>query len=276
MGLLDLFRKKADINKETFRAEVRDAVKDGKLSAEGVRQLEKRKTELDVDAASADQTIIRREAFQVAADAVIAGGRISAAEEQELQRIQAYLGLKDAQVAQTRVELARLRRLTEMKAGKFPSISPENTVMRGLQMGAGEVPHWAELATLLDAQDAGGTAGIGQRVVARAMYQPGSAAAFSVPLKNALAMAEGHLVLTNRRMLFKSPERVFEYAYDKPEEIHLYKDGVRLRLRGGRAVIFKLRTEGNVDFIGLTISMAQNPRLFQPDQTMSGKSLDFS
>ena len=108
MGLLDLFRKKADVNKEAFRAEVKDAVKDGKLTAEGVRHLEKRKAELDVDVASADQTIIRREAFQVAADAVIAGGRISAAEEKELQRIQAYLGLKDVQVAQTRVELARL------------------------------------------------------------------------------------------------------------------------------------------------------------------------
>ena len=57
-------------------------------------------------------------------------------------------------------------------------------------------------------------------------------------------------------------DKITGFTYDRPEEINLYKDGLRLRLGNGRAVLFKFRSVENADFIGLIISKAQNPRMF--------------
>lgn len=276
MGLKDmLFGKKEDANKVAYREEVKKAVSDGKLTADKMARLEKLKGELDVTAASQDFTMVRRAQYQTAADAMMAQGKLTEGEEKELQRIQAFLGLKDQQIAQTKVELGRLRILTEMRAGKFPEISAQNVVLRGLKLAEGEVAHWAEIAIGLEAQDAGGPAGAGLKLPPKVAYQPGSAAPYTLPLKGATPMAEGHLILTSLRIVMKGQDKTTAFTYDKPEEIHIYKDGVRLRLGGGRAVLFKFRSLESYDFIGLLVAKGLNPALFGPggDQT---QSLDFS
>jgi hypothetical protein len=274
MGLMDLFKKKEDQNKEAYRDEVKKALSDGKLTADKMQRLEALKKELDVTAASQDYTMVRREQFQAAADAIKSTGKLTEKEEKELQRIQQFLGLKDQQIAQSKMELGRLRTLTEMRTGKFPVISAENVVLRGLRMGEGEVPHWAELAILLDAPDPGGTVGVGLKLVPKALYQAGSAAPYTLPMKGATPVAEGHLIMTSTRMIFKSNEgKSNNYVYDKPEEINLYKDGLRLRMGGGRAVMMKFRSVENADFIGILVSKGQNPELYS---SQDGPSLDFS
>ena len=270
MGLMDMFKKK-DTAKETFRDEVKKAVSDGKLTPDKMARLEKLKEELDVTSASQDYTMVRREQYQAAADAVKSTGKLTEKEEKELQRIQAFLGLKDAQIAQDKAELGRLRILTEMRSGKFPTISPENVVLRGIKLAEDEIAHWAEIAIMLEAQDPGGTAGVGLRLVPNAAYQVTTANSYTLPMKGATPVAEGHLVMTSARMMFKG-DKVTGFAYDRPEEINLYKDGLRLRMGGGRAVLFKFRSVENADFIGLIISKAQNPRMFGED----APSLDFS
>ena len=75
MGLKDmLFGKKEDANKVAYRDEVKKAVSDGKLTADKMARLEKLKQELDVTAASQDFTMVRREQYQTAADAMMKGG----------------------------------------------------------------------------------------------------------------------------------------------------------------------------------------------------------
>lgn len=270
MGLMDMFKKK-DAAKETYREEVKKAVSDGKLTADKMQRLEELKKELDVTSASQDFTMVRREQYQAAADAVKATGKLTEKEEKELQRIQAFLGLKDAQIAQDKAELGRLRILTEMRTGKFPVISSENVVLRGIKLGDDEVPHWAEIAIMLEGQDPGGTAGMGLRLVPNAAYQVGTANSYLLPMKGATPVAEGHLVMTSTRMMFKG-DKITGFTYDRPEEINLYKDGLRLRLGNGRAVLFKFRSVENADFIGLIISKAQNPRMFGED----APSMDFT
>jgi hypothetical protein len=270
MGLMDMFKKK-DTAKETFRDEVKKAVSDGKLTKEKMARLDKLKEELDVTSASQDYTMVRREQYQAAAEAIKATGKLTEKEEKELQRIQAFLGLKDAQIAQDKAELGRLRILTEMRTGKFPTISPENTVLRGIKLGDDEIAHWAEIAIMLEAQDPGGPVGMGLRLVTNAAYQVGTANSYTLPMKGANPVAEGHLVMTSSRMMFKG-DKVTGFTYDRPEEINLYKDGLRLRMGHGRAVLFKFRSVENSDFIGLIVSKAQNPRMFGED----APSLDFS
>jgi hypothetical protein len=91
-------------------------------------------------------------------------------------------------------------------------------------------------------------------------------------MKGANPVAEGHLVMTSSRMMFKGPDKVNGFTYERPDEINLYKDGLRLRMGGGRAVLFKFRSVENADFIGLIVSKAQNPRMFGED----APTLDFS
>lgn len=272
MGLKDmLFGKKEDANKVAYRDEVKKAVADGKLTPEKVKHLEKLKNELDVGAAAQDFTMVRREQYQTAADAMMAQGKLTEAEEKELQRVQAFLGLKDQQIAQTKVELGRLRMLTDMRSGKFPEISPANVLMRGLKLAEGEVAHWGEIAIMLEGEDAGGSVGAGLKLMPNMAYQPGSVGTSMVPLKGATPMDEGHLIMTSLRLIMKGQTKVTAFTYDKPEEISLYKDGVRLRLGKGRAVLFKFRSLESADFIGLLMAKGLNPSKFGPggDATQS-------
>lgn len=276
MGLKDmLFGKKEDANKVAYREEVKKAVSDGKLTADKVKRLEALKNELEVTAASQDYTMVRREQYQAAADAMMAHGKLTDAEEKELQRVQAFLGLKDQQIAQTKAELGRLRILTEMRGGKFPEISAQNVLMRGLKLAEGEIAHWGEIAIMLEAEDAGGSAGVGLKLLRGMAYQPGSANAYTLPLKGATPMDEGHLIMTSLRMAMKGQTKVTAFTYDKPEEINLYKDGVRLRMGKGRALLFKFRSVENADFIGLLMAKGLNPEMFGPGGD-STQSLDFS
>lgn len=272
MGLKDmLFGKKEDANKVAYRDEVKKAVADGKLTPEKVKHLEKLKNQLDVGAAAQDFTMVRREQYQTAADAMMAQGKLTETEEKELQRIQAFLGLKDQQIAQTKVELGRLRMLTDMRAGKFPEISSANVLMRGLKLAEGEVAHWGEIAIMLEGEDAGGSVGAGVKLLPNMAYQPGSVGTSMVPLKGATPMDEGHLIMTSLRLVMKGQTKVTAFTYDKPEEINLYKDGVRLRLGKGRAVLFKFRSLESADFIGLLMAKGLNPAKFGPggDATQS-------
>ena len=275
MGLKDmLFGKKEDANKVAYRDEVKKAVADGKLTPEKVKHLEKLKNELDVGAAAQDFTMVRREQYQTAADAMMAQGKLTEAEEKELQRVQAFLGLKDQQIAQTKVELGRLRMLTDMRSGKFPEISPANVLMRGLKLAEGEVAHWGEIAIMLEGEDAGGSVGAGLKLMPNMAYQPGSVGTSMVPLKGATPMDEGHLIMTSLRLIMKGQTKVTAFTYDKPEEISLYKDGVRLRLGKGRAVLFKFRSLESADFIGLLMAKGLNPTKFGPGGDAT-QSLDF-
>jgi len=275
MGLKDmLFGKKEDANKVAYRDEVKKAVADGKLTPEKVKHLEKLKNELDVGAAAQDFTMVRREQYQTAADAMMAQGKLTEAEEKELQRVQAFLGLKDQQIAQTKVELGRLRMLTDMRAGKFPEISSANVLMRGLKLAEGEVAHWGEIAIMLEGEDTGGSVGAGLKLMPNMAYQPGSVGTSMVPLKGATPMDEGHLIMTSLRLIMKGQNKVTAFTYDKPEEISLYKDGVRLRLGKGRAVLFKFRSLESADFIGLLMAKGLNPKKFGPGGDAT-QSLDF-
>lgn len=273
MGLKDmLFGKKEDANKVAYRDEVKKAVADGKLTPEKVKHLEKLKNELEVGAAAQDFTMVRREQYQTAAGAIMAQGKLTEAEEKELQRIQAFLGLKDQQIAQTKVELGRLRMLTEMRAGKFPEISAQNIVMRGIRLAEGEIAHWAEIAIGLDANESGGPPAVGGvKLTPLAGYVPGTALSHVLPLKGAVPATEGHLILTSLRIIMKGQDKVTAFTYDKPDEIHLFKDGMRLRMGGGKAFLFKFRSVENFDFIGLVASKGLNPKKFGPggDATQS-------
>ncbi len=271
MGLKDLlFGKKEDANKVTYREEVKKAVATGDLTPEKIAELERRRSELDVTSLSQEMTQVRRDVYNKAADAVKGGGQLSAEDEAKLAKIQAFLGLKDAQIAQTKNELGRMKMMTEMKVGKFPTVSEHNIVLRGMRFNPGETPRWSEIAIMLEAADTAGVAGL--KLVAGMSYQVGAATPYSLSLKGAAPISEGNLLMTSERLIFKGAEKVVATPVDKPEEISLYKDGIRLKMSNGKALLFKFRSVENADFFGLMICNALNPNAASAG---SDEDLDF-
>ena len=263
MGLKDLlFGKKEDANKVAYRDEVKKAAAKGELTPERIAELERRRAEMDVGSLSQELTQVRRDVYNKAADAVKAGGQLSEEEEAKLAKIQQFLGLKDAQISQTKAELGRMRMLTEMKIGKFPTVSAENVVLRGMRFNPGEVPRWAEIAIALEAPDTGvplPSSASGLKMVKGLNYQVGGANAYTLPLKGAAPLAEGHLIMTSERFVFKGADKVVAIGMDKPEEISLFKDGLRLKMSSGKIQLFKFRSVENADFFGFMIANALNP-----------------
>lgn len=175
-SLIEKFKGNKDDAQKLYRERVKEAVGDGRLTTDKIKELEQLKQDLEVEGPSADATMYRAAAYQAAVDAVKAGGILTDAESAELERIQNYLGLRDAQVQQTKLELARLRQLTEIRQGKLPVISQNNVILRSIKLEAGEIPHWTETAVLLEETGAtAGTSGFGLRLVRGATFQPGAA-----------------------------------------------------------------------------------------------------
>ena len=120
MSLKDLFGggKKAE-----FREKVEQAVSDGKITPERIAQLEAVRQELHTGALSEEKTQIRRAVFNRAVDAVKEGGKLTPQQADELVKVQKYLALSDNQVDKTRVDLAYLRKMTDIRSGPLPTVS---------------------------------------------------------------------------------------------------------------------------------------------------------
>jgi hypothetical protein len=53
---------------------------------------------------------------------------------QDLAKIQKFLALRDDQVEKTKMEVNRLRMLTEIRRGNLPEVPTSNVALRGVAM----------------------------------------------------------------------------------------------------------------------------------------------
>jgi len=148
MGIKDWFG--GDKKKQAYRDKVKEAVSDGKLSSTDMQELNKLRTELDVTDAADDKTSLRRDLYNEAVDAARSKGQLTQTGLQDLQKIQKFLALRDDQVEKTKVEVNRLRMLTEIRKGNLPVVSPTNVSLRGVQLEAGETPHYSLAVLIMD------------------------------------------------------------------------------------------------------------------------------
>lgn len=246
MGLKDWFR--GGKKKEQFRDAVRQAVSDGKLTDAKRAELEALKEQLDADPGE-DRTQLRREVYNVAVGAVKAGGKLTPKEEAELARIQEFLALRDDQVDKTRMDLRRLRIVTEINKGNLPVVSAEHTALKGLALDAGEVPHYTVAAESFDAGDIG--TAIGSRLVAT-QFRPGMGRAFALPVKGATSNGQGVFILTSQRFIFRGPKS-YGVKHQQPDEIYLYRDGLRLKMKKTQAML-QIRDEAVIDIVGAILA----------------------
>jgi len=235
--------------KEQYRDAVKEAVSDGKLTAEKRAELDALRLELDADPGD-DKTQLRRDVYNVAVGAVKAGGKLTPAEEAELAKIQQFLNLKDEQVDKTRMDLRRLRIVTEINKGKLPVVSPEHTALKGLQLDPGESAHYTVAAESFEAGDVG--TAIGARFVFGAAFRPGIGRSFALPLKGAISLGQGVFILTSQRFIFRGPKS-FGVKHKQPDEIYFYRDGIRLKMKKTQPLI-QIRDEAVVDIAGAILA----------------------
>jgi len=252
MGLKDWFG--GGKKKEQFREAVKEAVSDGKLTDEKRAELEVLREQLDADPGD-DKTQLRRDVYNVAVGAVKAGGKLTPKEEAELAKIQEFLSLKDDQVDKTRMDLRRLRIVTEINKGNLPVVSPEHTALKGLTLDPGETAHYTVSAESFEAGELG--TAIGSRFVFGSPFRPGMGRAFALPVKAATSNGQGVFILTNQRFIFRGPKS-YGVKHQQPDEIYLYRDGIRLRMKKTQALL-QIRDESVIDIVGAILAKANAP-----------------
>src|SRR5215210_2902473 len=104
MGIKDSIKGwlEGDKKKEAFRDKVKEAVADGRLDSEDLKNIEEARQELGVTEARDDRTVIRRAIYNEAVQAVKKDGEITATDAHELEKIQKFLALRNDQVEKTR------------------------------------------------------------------------------------------------------------------------------------------------------------------------------
>jgi hypothetical protein len=247
MGIKDWFG--GDKKKAAYRDKVKEAVSDGKLDAQDLKNLEELRRQLDVTPAYDDKTVMRREIYNEAVDAVKDKGRLSNTGVHDLAKIQKFLALRDDQVEQAKWDLARLRTLTEIRQGILPTVSTSNASLRGVQFEPDEVAHYSMQVDLLDQPSTRQADGV--KIRWGAPYEDGSAKGHVLPEDGARPLGEGTLILTDSRLILKTGNKIAAVKYSADAQIYLYGDGIRLQRTVGNTLLrFRSKSEDTSEIVG--------------------------
>ena len=258
MGIKDWFG--GDKKKAAYREKVKEAVADGKLSADDMQELKALRAELDVTDAADDKTQYRREIYNEAVDAARSKGQLTATGAQELAKIQKFLALRDDQVEKTKWDVQRLRTLTEIRQGNVPMVPESNIALRGVVMEPGEIAHYTMTVDVLDAVSIRQNEGV--RVEWGAPYEEGTAGRHALPDEGAKPIGESNLILTNKRLVLKTGTRVAAVKYGRDAQIFLYSDGLRLpRTVGNTLLRFRSGSDSTAEIVGTLLAVLMRPEL---------------
>ena len=256
MGIKDSFKSwfEGDKKKDAFRDKVKEAVSDGKLDAQDLKDIEETRQELGVSEARDDRTVIRRAIYNEAVNAVKKEGEVSKTDAHELDKIQKFLALRNDQVEKTRWDLARLRTLTEIRNGNLPVVPANNATLRGVQMEPEETAHYTMSVELADLPTTRGNDGIA--VQWGKPYEAYSVAAHALPADGARPQGDGSLVITNRRIIIKTESGKSAAIRLGPEaKLFLYGDGLRIAKTVGNTVLrFKSKSDETGEIVATLLA----------------------
>ena len=260
MGIKDWFG--GDKKKQAYRDKVKEAVSDGKLSSTDMQELAKLRQELDVTDAADDKTSLRRDLYNEAVDAARSKGQLTQTGLQDLQKIQKFLALRDDQVEKTKFEVNRLRTLTEIRKGNLPVVPPTNVALRGMQMEAGEVPHYNVAVEIMDQPRVpGGSEGM--KVLGPFKYEEGNSRAHFLPEEGAKPLGEGNVVITSHRLILKTGDgRTASVRFGGDVPFFVYNEGLRLtKTMGSTLLKYKTKSDDTAEIVGELLAKVTRPEL---------------
>lgn len=249
--------KQKSLNKKEFKQALLQAVNDGKLTKKEIDELDKKKK--DFGLLEEDVKEMKSEIFAAAFTAAKSDEQVTKDEERELLSIQKYLGLADNEIQSSKKELARLRLLNEIQQGNMPTIQVTNFVMQ-----KDEKAYWIEPAILaeekvLRRRFEGGSHGVSFRIMKGVSYRIGGFRGHSVSETGVVAVSNGDLILTSKRIIFRGDKKSFAVKLDKLLDTQLFTDGLQFSENNrSKPRLINFAQEGNYNIIGAVLSYAVN------------------
>ena len=249
--------KQKTLNKKEFKEAFLKAASDGKITPDEIAELDKKKSDLGLTEEDVKQ--MKAEVYTVAFSAAKSDKQITKEEENELQRIQTYLGLGDDEVHHDKKELARLRLLNEIQQGNMPTITVANLVTQ-----KGEKVYWVEPVIMAEEKVIrrryeGGSQGMSFRIMKGVSYRVGGHRGHITSEIGVVAVSEGEMVITSKRVVFRGDKKSFASKLDNILDIQLFTNGFQFSENNkSKPRLLKFKQEGNHDIIGAVLSYAIN------------------
>jgi hypothetical protein len=246
MGIKDWFG--GDKKKAAYRDKVKEAVSNGKLTQTSIHDLEALRKELDVDRAADDKTSFRREIFNEAFDAKRSQGQLTQTGVHDMAKIQKFLALRDDQVAETRVEMNRLRMLTEIRKGNLPTVPPNHPALRGVKLEPAEIAYYSvqvQMSSSMGAPDDG------IPIRPNFKYAEGDSRSHFLPEQGAKPIGDAVVTITNERLVIKTETgKVASVKYGEGQAA-LYNEGLRVKGSMGNTLLkFKSGADETAEIVG--------------------------
>jgi len=244
-------------DKKEFKDSLIEAVSDAELSIDEITNLEKRKEELGLT--EKDIIGIKTDAYAAALTATKLDGIITKSEEEELEKIQNYLGLEDREISKQKEELTRLRLLSEIQEGNIPTLTAKNIVTQ-----KDEKIYWIEPSSLLeekvvDRRYKGGSRGVSFRIMKGVNYRIGGHKGHYEVEKRNVEVSSGNLIITNKRIIFSGDKKSLSTKLDKIIDINLFTNGLQFsEINKNKPRLLSFEKKGNQEIIGAILSSAIN------------------
>jgi len=247
MGIKDWFG--GDKKKAAYREKVKEAVSDGKLSSTDMHELAKLREDLDVTDAADDRTEIRREMYDEAFDAKRSKGELNATGLHDLAKIQKFLALRDDQIADKKVEVNRLRMLTEIRKGNLPMVPPTHGALRGVKLEPGEVAYYTVQVQMASTSRVGDD---GMPIDVNFAYAEGASRAHFLPEEGAKPVGDGIVIITDQRLVIKTDAgRVASVKFGGEGQAFLYNEGLRVKGSMNQTLLkFKSGADETAEIVG--------------------------
>src|SRR5262245_53705403 len=247
MGIKDWFG--GDKKKAAYREKVKEAVSDGKLSSTDLHELTKLRQELDVTDAADDKTSLRREIYNEAFDAKRSQGKITETGLLDMQKIQKFLALRDDQISEKKVEINRLRMLTEIRKGNIPMVPPTHAALRGVKMEADEVAHYTVQVHMFSSSRTGDD---GLPIDLNFKYEEGASRAHFLPEEGAKPVGDGIVIITNQRLVIKTESgKQASVKFGGEGQAFLYNEGLRVKGTMNNTLLkFKSGADDTAEIVG--------------------------
>lgn len=250
MDVLEILQRRVmGGNAKEFREAVRRAIGDGKLTEQEISFLETKREELGLSQNVLSS--VRMDLYLDALSKVREDDTVTDEEWQEMEQIQDYLGIEDAEIAKTKRDLYRARIMSEIKRGNMPVIETDDVLL-----GADEIAYWNEPVSLfeLSSKKGRGFTGVELKLPIGIRFSVGAnTVKDETGWKN---VGDGELILTSDRLVFQGGSQSFVIPWRSVTGAQFFVNGMIVQPSRGNPKYLKYRTKGNQSIVGSIVAFA--------------------
>lgn len=243
------------VARRVYGASVRDAMADGRLSADERAFLDGLQSQLMLNHDLAQQ-IFSAEAharMDRQFKGAIADQRLSPAEDQEIAAIARSLGIVMETDARTQRDLQRMRLLWQIENGNVPTIEPDINLYKKEKCYFTVAAEWLEHRKRTRSIRYSGPA-VSLRIMKGVYWRAGSAKVQRVTEEVLEPVDSGRLYITDRRLIFRGQRKNTTIRHNRILAFTPYQDGVLIEKNSGRNPIFCF--ENDVDLFCVILDRA--------------------